>query len=129
MNVREIQLPFAIVCHTVICATVLFHHTLYSQFVAFEEGHIIFNSDEGCTGEIWVVADFQNKFSVNINFYNCIENFYSTEYEFFGNVEVNGHNYTDAYLFRGNRELYFSKDIGILRIDGYSGEILYSLLE
>lgn len=97
----------------------------------FEMGQISFRSDEGCTGEIWVEAYYHDEFSVKVNLYECFNDMYFQDYEYYGTVEVDSRLYSDSYLFRGSsHHLYYSKEKGILRIDRpFTNEILYSIVE
>ena len=90
----------------------------------YEEGHIYLEVKEGSDGGIELYTDGDRR-RYKIGLFNMG----FAGYKFLGTTSVNGHQYNNVYYSASYNSdyLYFSTDVGILRIDGSDGTT-YKLL-
>jgi hypothetical protein len=86
-----------------------------------ERGYYKFTDSSNCyTGELTLVAERENKFSLKVYLYGCFEHSDFT-YEYlnnqFSSIEIDGNVYNNVYLFEKFQDsIFYSKEKGILKI-------------
>ncbi|MFD2541664.1 hypothetical protein ACFSSB_04970 [Lacinutrix gracilariae] len=106
-------------------------------FVSYSEelieiGRILFTDNSNCyKGEIKVKADRDNGFEFTAYLYDCFgDDFYYFQNEFMDTTNVEGVEYSNAYLLRNYpKTLYYSKEKGILKIVDFDDNTLFGLIE
>ena len=106
-----------------------------SADVYIERGEYTFTDDTNCyDGIVAVEANRDGGFELKAFLGNCFGNIdYSFDYqdEFFTTIDVEGIEYSNAYLFRSFPDiLFYSKEKGILKIvDDYNHETRFTIVE